>query len=96
MYIFLELFFQVESMSIYIFNIFVMLSHGGSVIPNFVCQWTHDKNFLYEVDEIFIFVILPINWWKIWKPLGVRLIFNKYHTEFSRIQLLHLVRIIPV
>ena len=41
---------------------------NGNVIPNFVAnQREHDKNFefLYKVCEIFIFVMLPIDWWKI-------------------------------
>ena len=25
------------------------------------------ENFLYEVSENYIFVMLPINWWEIWK-----------------------------
>ena len=39
-----------------------MLSHGESVIPKI---YTNN----IEVDEIFIFGMLPINWYKIWKNL---------------------------
>ena len=59
----------------YIYNIFVILSHGSLILILNLFSPTIDKikilNFFYEEGEIFIFFMGPINWWKIWKNLCI-------------------------
>ncbi len=56
-----------------------MLSHGGIVILKpMIGHIIKIENLIYELGKTYIFVMLPINWWKFGKTSQVWIAFQKY------------------
>ncbi len=77
-------------MTIYIYNIFAIICHGGSVIPNFLANYRSHVESRFNFHFFFVFFKLVENLEKLLK-------FQKYKINFVVVTiLLHFVRLIPV